>query len=884
MGMPLSWGCLLSKILRRFPIGQMREILLKEGSMAMNRKLLSMLMGSTLIAVVPAFSAEAPGAPVQMAAADTPTKSAAKDSAKAPEEVIVTGTRVSGLKAVDSSAPIQLVNSQSLTSTGQTDLRLSLANLVPSYTAQAFGGDTANLTLSARLRGLSSNHTLVLVNGKRRHGTSNLAVLGGAYQGGAAADLNFIPIDSIERVEVLQDGAAAQYGTDAIAGVINIIMKSASEGGSLTGSVGSYMQGDGETSSVSGNIGTKPTANSFLNITAESRFHDFSFVGLGDQRLFNPANAAYSATNFNNWKNIPGFPYLNRITGDARYRLYNLSANSGVTINKDMDFYLFGTYGRKDASAYENYRRPNRISSRLAGDNPTPNGFSPRERIIEDDYSISSGFKGKAIGWNYDLSYTYGQDNSQVRTEDSINASLYFDTSTTTTKGFSPTSFLAGYLVASQGTANLDLSREFNVGLAGPMNVAWGVEQRHETYEIQAGDAPSRYKEGSQSYPGFNTTDAGSHSRDSWSVYADVAVKPIDKLSLDAALRLEHFSDFGDTTIGKINGRYDFNDMIALRATFSTGFRAPTLAESYYSATNVSPTSAFVQLPPNAAATRLLGLDTLKPEESTNYSFGFVTHPLEDVTATLDLYEIDMKDRIYGSGSLYGLQGNVPQSAAVTAAIRANGNILDPTVTNTGVNVFSNGIDTRTRGADLVVTKPVDYGSWGNVDYSLTGNYNTTKVTKVKPPPAPLAAASSNFPKGQTLFGPDTQSFLETAAPKYKIGIGAQYTWEKLTITAKETMYGPQSANIDPAGNSVFFKTEISEKFITDLEVSYKILAGVTLAVGANNLFNEYPDKFSDAYQLACNKSGGTCVTQYPTYSAIGINGGYYYARAKVSF
>ncbi len=842
-------------------------------------------MGSTVLVGMPVYGAEAPLAEIQVAAADAPaTKTAAKDTPKAPEEVIVTGTRLSGLKAVDSSAPIQLVNSQSLTSTGQTDLRLSLANLVPSYTAQAFGGDTANLTLSARLRGLSSNHTLVLINGKRRHGTSNLAVLGGAYQGGAAADLNFIPIDSIDHVEVLQDGAAAQYGTDAIAGVINIIMKNASEGGSLNGSVGSYMKGDGETGSGSGNIGTKPTPNSFLNITAESRFHDFSFAGIADQRLINPINPAYSLTNYNNWKNIAGFPYLNRIAGDARYRLYNLAANSGISIDKDTDFYLFGTYGRKDASAFENYRRPNRISSRLAGDNPTPNGFSPRERIIEDDYSISGGFKGKLVGWNYDLSYTYGLDNSQVRTEDSINASLYFDTSTATSKGISPTSFLAGYLIAGQQTANLDLSREFNVGWASPLTFAWGLEERHETYEIQAGDIPSRYKEGSQSYPGFNTTDAGSHSRDSWSVYGDVAVKPIAQLSLDAALRLEHFSDFGDTTIGKINGRYDFNDKIALRATFSTGFRAPTLAESYYSATNVSPTSAFVQLPPNSAAARLLGIDTLKPEESTNYSAGIVAHPLEDVTATLDMYEIDMKDRIFGSGSLYGLQGNVAQSAAVTAAIRANGNILDPTVTNTGINVFSNGIDTRTRGADLVVTKPVDYGSYGNVDWSLTGNYNTTKVTKVKAPPVQLAAPSPNFPKGQTLFGVDTQSYLETAAPKYKLGIGAQYTLDKLTITAKETMYGPASAMIDAAGNSVFFKTEISEKFITDLEVSYKVYSGITLAIGANNLFDQFPDKFTDAFQLACNKGGNTCATQYPTYSAIGINGGYYYARARVAF
>ena len=825
--------------------------------MAIHKKLLTILMGSSVLVGAPAIAQEA-----------------TKAASKAPEEIIVTGTRVSGLKAVDSSTPIQLVNSQSLTSTGQTDLRLSLANLVPSYTAQAFGGDTANLTLSARLRGLSPNHTLVLINGKRRHGTSNLAVLGGAFQGGAAADLNFIPVDSIERVEVLQDGAAAQYGTDAIAGVINIILKNSSEGGSLTGGVGSYFEGDGETASISGNIGTKPTANSFLNITAETRFHDFSDRGLADQRLVNPANDSYNAARSAAWKNIPGFPFLNHISGDARYRIYNLTANSGIAIQQNLDFYLFGTYGRKDASAYENYRRPNRVVGKNPTDIPAPLGFMPRERIIEDDYAITGGFKGKNAGWNWDLSYTFGKDSSQVRVENSLNPDLYFDTSTLATKGFSPTSFLAGYLIASQETANLDISREFAVGMASPLTLAFGLEQRHETYEIQAGDAASRYKSGSSSYPGFNTTDAGSNSRDNFSGYINAIVSPMAQWTVDVAVRFEHFSDFGDTTIAKVNSRYDFNDKVAVRGTISTGFRAPTLAESFYSATNVSPTSAFVQLPPNSAANKLLGLGSLKPEESTNFSFGVVTHPFEDVTATLDVYQIELTDRIFGSSTLFG-SGGQTTSAAVVAAIKANGNILDPTVNNTGVNVFTNGLDTRSRGADLVITKPSDYGAYGSVDWSLTGNYNTTKVTKVKGTPAQLA--------GQSLFGADARSYLETASPKYKVGLGAQYTLGKLTVTAHETLYGPSSAYEDP-GPGILVQNKIKETFITDLEVSYKVFSGVTLALGANNLFDIYPDKYSAKFQALCNGDGGGCVSQYPQFSPYGFNGGYYYARAKVSF
>jgi iron complex outermembrane receptor protein len=813
----------------------------------------------------------------QVAAADTRSKS------KEPEEVIVTGTRFSGLKAVDSSAPIQLVSASSLTRTGQVDLRLGLADLIPSFNAQAFGGDTANLTLSARLRGVSPNDTLVLINGKRRHTTANLAVLGGAYQGSAATDLNFIPISAVDRIEVLQDGAAAQYGTDAIAGVINVILKDASEGGSLTATGGQYFQGDGTTGDASGTFGFKPTSNSILDLTFEARYHGFSDRGLDDQRLINPLNPSYAGVK-PGWSSIPGFPHLNLINGDAQYRLYNSFYNFKSDINNSVEFYSFGSYGRKDASAYENYRLPNKVVGKSTTDIPFPNGFKPRERIIENDYAVTGGFKFKVVGWDGDLSTSYGLDHDEVRTENSSNASLYLDTSTLTTPGFSPTSFLDGYFISSQLTNNLDLRREFNVGLSFPINVAFGVEQRTDTYEIAAGDAASRYKAGAQSYPGFSLSDAGSHSRDNYSFYLDLAAAPVKKLRLDGAVRYEHFSNFGDTTVGKVNARYDFTDDYAVRGTVSTGFRAPTLAEEFYSATNVSPSSAIVQLPPNAAAAQLIGIQKLTPEKSTNLSFGVVAHPTQRLTATLDVYQIEITDRIFGSGTIFGLLGGKVQSAAVTNAIIANGNSLDPGVSTTGISVFLNGIDTRTRGADLVVTLPSEFGNYGNIDWSFTGNYNTTKVTKVKAPPAALLAPSAAFPNGQPLFGADTKSFLETASPKYKLGIGAVYNWDRLAITFRETLYGPSTAYISP-GDGNYFKTTVKATPITDLEVSYKVFSNVTVALGANNLFDKAPDKLSAAYQTDCNVNGnGGCTSQYPTFSPFGINGGYYYGRATVAF
>lgn len=841
----------------------------------MNRRFKpALLAGISALSVTIGYSAQAFAAD----AATTPPDQAEVDT------IIVTGTRQTGLRVIDSPAPVQVVDTSTLERTGQVDLRLGLANLVPSFNAQAFGGDTANLTLSARLRGLSPNQALVLVNGKRRHTTGNLAVLSGVYQGAAAADLGFIPMAGIGRIEVLTDGAAAQYGTDAIAGVVNIILKKNSSGGSISATGGEYFDGGGKTAGGSVNIGMAPTETSYLNITVEAKYHGFSNRGLPDQRVFNPASPGYSAAHNAIESKIPGYPNLNLISGDAEYRMQNLAFNAGMELPADFELYSFGTYGHKDASAYENYRRYNRVQGKQgAADRPFPLGFSPRERIIEDDYGLTLGVSGKVAGWDVDLSSTYGKDDIEVRVEDSANASLYTDTSTLTAKGFTPTSFHAGSWRTTQWTNNLDVRRGFDVGLPAPLDVAFGYEQRRDTYRIGAGDAASTYKEGSQSYPGFSKTDAGGHARTSWAVYTDIAATPIEAWKVDAALRYEKFSDFGDTTVAKLTSRYDFNEMFALRGTVSTGFRAPTLAESFYSATNVSPTSAFVQLAPNSNAARLLGIDKLKPEKSTNFSLGIVAHPLPKLTATIDAYQIKLKDRIFGSSSVYGMRNGVIVNPNVNAAIAANGNVLDTTVTSTGINIFSNGLDTRTRGLDVVVSYPTDLGDYGRIDWTLSGNVNKTKITKVKAAPAPLGVTSTAFPSGQVLFAGNAASLLEKAAPKYKVGLNGLYSYGKLTLSLTETFYGKASALSDP-GTGPLQTTVASATAITDAELSYKFPKGVIAAIGANNLFNKYPDKFSAAFQAACVASGGGCVTQYPSFSPYGINGGYYYGRLTFSF
>jgi iron complex outermembrane receptor protein len=796
-------------------------------------------------------------------AADTPADAPPSEV----ETIIVTGTRVSGLKAVDSAAPIQVVDSASLKRAGKPDLIAALAQAIPSFNAQSFGGDTAALTLSARLRGLSANHTLVLVNGKRRHGTANLAVLGGPYQGGAAADLNFIPLSAIDHIEVLTDGAAAQYGTDAIAGVVNIILKKNTSGGSLDVTAGRYYGGDGKTGNVSGNIGLSPFANSYLSLTAETRYHDFSDWGGDDQRVVR------AVTDGADWAtSLAGYPHTNKISGDARYQLTTLAYNSGVEIG-DLELYSFGTYGHKYAGAYENFRTPTRLPELY------PLGFNPMETIKEEDYAVTGGIKGKVFGdWDWDLSSTYGRDFDDINVTNSVNKDLYLADSTVPGHGSTQSAFDVGAFLATQWTTTLDVSRPFDVGLAGPLNVAFGVEQRHETYKIKSGEYASRYIGGSQSYPGFSLTDAGKHERDNVAAYLDLAVKPVEALQLDAAVRYEHFSDFGDTTVGKLTGRYDFSPAFALRGTASTGFRAPTLAEEYYSATNVGPSSAYVQLAPNSAAAKLIGVNGLKPEKSTNYSVGFVTHPIARLTATLDVYQIEVRDRIAGSGTLCaaGCAKNYP---AVAAAIKAAGNSISDDAEFIGINIFSNGLDTRTRGVEAVVTYATSFGEWGKVDWSLAANYNKTEVTKIAAAPAELG--------GALLYDRTSISDLETASPEYKISGGALYSLGPVTINLHETYYGLSSEDVSYNGggkDGKFWTNKVKQAFITDLEVDWRVMDQFKISAGANNLFDRHPHKKSAAEINDSAENGNGAQDIYSSISPYGLNGGYYYAKFAYSF
>lgn len=813
------------------------------------------------------------------------------DPPQTVDEVIVTGTRATGITAAQSAAPIKLLDAETLSHVGQPALNQVLSQLVPSFTAQAFGGDTANLTLSARLRGLSPNHALVLVNGKRRHGTANLAVVGGPYQGAATADLDLISPSSVKRIEVLEDGAAAQYGSDAIAGVINIILKDDNSGGDGYVTAGRYYGTGGDTLAGTLHLATKLGEAGFVNLTGFYRFHDFSQVGGLDRRVVDPSGAllsTLSAAQKTLYATIPGLPNVNRIFGDARSWLTNVQFSAGYDFG-GVEAYSFGTYSRRIASAYENLRVPDRvIASPVLGVRGTlatpgelifaPSGFNPREGIREEDYAITGGVRGTLAGFHYDLSTTFGQDENKIYTLDSANASLFVDTH------FTPVDFYDGSFKATELTLNADFTRELELGLSSPLVFAFGAEFRRNTYRIGAGDPASIYKEGGQSYPGFRPSDARFHERKNTALYADVALTPMEGLKLDGAVRYEHYTGFGDQVIGKLTGRYDFSPAFALRGTVSNGFRAPTLAESYYSATNVSPTAAFVQLPANSAAAKLLGFADLKPEKSTNFSVGTVIRPASRLVVTLDAYQVRITNRILGTGSLYGSGGAV-NFPIVTQAIVANGNVLDPTVSQTGINIFTNGADTRTRGVDLVVSYHTGFGNYGNANWSLTGNYNETKITRLGRAPATLTPSGGTVPVA--LFDVGAQSNLETASPRVKMIGNVLYSLDRFSANLRGTVYGSTSAYTSPDGGT-YYNQRIGTAFIGDVELSYKFADLIQLSLGANNILDKRPPTVrivpgSSGPPFTLINGGNVYASPY-TFSPYGINGGYYYARLNLTF
>ena len=835
--------------------------------------------------------------------------------------IIVTGTRAVGMQAAEAAAPVQVLSEEAISHVGQPNLNQVLTQIVPSFTAQTQGTDLSSFSLSARLRGLSPNHTLILVNGKRRHGNGILQVISGAFQGSAAPSIDLIPPDSVARVEVLQEGAAAVYGTDAIAGVINFILKDQDEGGSFKVTGGQYYDSEGELFSASGNMGFKLGEDGFFNLTLFHRRQDYTTTGTGQVQITR-ADGTLQPNTPAQWANLAGDALSGINGGQPRTKLtlgfYNMGYDFG-----GVELYSFGDYARREGWAKQGYRHPKRICSEAGntGGSVTaaaynPNicysdtgvwGMVPLQHVVEDEYSFTIGARGEfGGGWNYDFSGTYGAQKDSIYTEHSAHRELWQESFLAggVATANTPSSAYDGGFKLAQTTITTDIRKEFDTGLASPLTLAFGGEYRKDEYEILQGDPISTYKTGVQSFPGYKATDAGKFDRSSKAVYLNLIAEPVEGWSVDLAGRYEDYTDFGDTAIWKATTRYDFSPAFAIRGTASTGFRAPTLAEQKYSTINVGPTSAIAQLPAGTPAAALLGFGPLKPEKSKNFSAGIVLRPVPKLAITIDGYLIKIKDRITGTAARNAVLNGVvqPGASAILNALSAAGIVLDSALFTSGtigVSSFTNGIDTRTWGIDFSASYPVAL-DFGTLNLSVTANYNKTKITDNK--------------VGYPIFNAASESNIERSNPDYKVVAGALFKSGRLTLNLRETFYGKTSVLVRPAftstsagsivipsggfliadgaggANQLYFNGVVKATALTDLEASYDFTDFVTVSVGANNLFNKRPEVpellqgVTVPVGVSPYQNGSGAYNSYYGHGPYGTSGGYYYARLDFKF
>jgi len=756
------------------------------------------------------------------------------------DTVVVTGTRVD-TKASQSLTPVDVISGAQLQATGQSNLRDAIVQLSPAIARETYAGDAAVLTDALTLHGLTPDQVLVLVNGKRRHTTANIALDGGLDEGSTGVDIDMIPVALIDHIEILRDGASAQYGSDAIAGVINIILKRATQGGEIQSSTGQTYAGDGLTNTQSAVVGLNLGDKGFLDLSAEYARQNHT-VRTGADDYFGTFQ--------------PGHGYYNPIEGDPASTREAFGYNSGYYLGDDVELYGFGTYAHRDAQSYQNYRPPT-VLPQL-----DPGGFVPQETINENDYSNTLGIKGRNLfGWAWDLSTTYGGDNENFGMVDSANTGLY------AALGYTPSSFHLDTISDTQWTNNLDFTRALRVPLLpNPVTVSFGVEQRRETYAVGAGDPDSYLYGGSQALPGLAPVSAGQTSRDVVGTYIDLATHLTSQWQVNLAGRFEHYSDVGDTTNGKLSTRYDFTPSIALRGSVSTGFRAPSLAEEYYSNVNESPASVEGLLAADSAAAKLIGAQPLKSEKSTNFNVGLVLTPASNLQITLDAYQIAIRNRI--------VEGGTASGEDAIAAMEAAGLSVPSSIPASSVSAsyFTNGANTQTRGADLAGTYHTSFGGYGQVDWDLGVNFNTTSITNI-------ATGANGAPE----LNAQQIGWLTTSTPKNKVIVGGTWHLDKWAVNLHETRFGATSSEETYiVGSNAFSTTQFlhfnnAARYVTDLEVRYDVTKKFQIAVGANNLFDVYPSKLPYQAQLE--------GAQYDGYaSTVGVNGGFYYVRARYQF
>jgi len=829
--------------------------------------------------------------PLRLAAADTAvatTDAAAAATSATPEgdAIIVTGVRGSRARTVaNSPVPIDVINAKELQATGRTGLKEILGNIVPSLEMPALGGGGTSASVKPiSIRGLSGDYVLVLVNGKRRHTTSLINNLSRISGGSTPVDLDLIPTNAIGHIEVLRDGAAAQYGSDAISGVINIILDDAPEGGAFSITGGQQYSKGAPLIQTDLSYATRLGADGgFIRASVEAKYHDRA-----DSSAL-PVPRIYPLVN---GQPDPREATANHVIAGGygrsnRDKIVDSSYNAELPISDTVKLYSFSTLSYRDIKDARGAFIPSPTGygglTTSAGNASLPqiypDGFQAYRDIHETDFQATVGARGELAGWNWDLSSSFGQDHVRLGAENTLNPSL---------GPTSPTSFYLGTQIQTLWVNNLDLTRDYEVGLARPLTVSVGVEHRWEKFQSKAGEPDSYINGGYQipsdgtpfgnvyggqypspglvSFTGTSPADAASLSRSNVAGYVDLSTNITDAWFVGLAGRFEHYDDSaGNTASGKFSTRYEIAKGLAIRGGVNSGFRAPSLAQTGFSTTQntvtvigntpTSTTSKF--LPVDSAAAIALGAKPLKPEKSLNYTAG-VTYETGAVHLTVDAYQIRVNDRIVKTEFL-GTSSN--GGAAINAILLANG--------VTGVNsaqFFINGVDTRTRGIDAVAAYDLRTGNLGTFRLSAAYSYDKTKILHIGDNPAQL----SNL--NVTLFAHQAQTDLIKALPHDKIVLTNDWSRGRAHALLRVTRFGKYTeASTVASGDRTF-----GAKWVTDLDIGYDLTDHLTLSAGANNLFNVYPDKHG---LIAYDGSG-----QYGNFAPFGLDGGFYYGRVSLRF
>ena len=806
------------------------------------------------------------------------------------DEIVLVGSRSPKRTALDTPVPVDVLDVSGIASaTGKAEVNDILQYAAPSFNAtKQSGSDGADHIVPASLRGLGPDQTLVLINGKRRHQSSLVNVFGTRGRGNSGTDLNAIPANAIKRIEVLRDGASAQYGSDAIAGVINIVLKNSTNGfsGGITYGAYSTNIGDDYAQSIfDTQDGWEPA---LFNIDGKNRLYDSdkSFDGGTVKIDANYGTALGENGGFINFTTEflskqrtlrPGFEWRKGY-GSAAIDGFNFMINSSLPIGENTEIYAFGGRNFRDTDAYAFSR-----DSFENGDNRSvpslyPDGFTPRITSNIIDVSASAGVKHKMEnGWNVDFNNTYGKNSFHYFIKNSNNASM---------QDASPTDFDAGGHLLSQNTTGLDFSKYFE-DIASGMNIAFGMEFRTENFEIFAGEVASyalydqngipitnpavqsvaidsngdELPGGSQGFPGYSPDNEVDRSRTNYGIYFDADLNINEDFMVGGALRFENYSDFGSTFNFKVASRYKISDAFALRGSVSTGFRAPSLAQLYYNLifNNIVAGESVPSLlsANNSTVTRAFGIGQLTEEKAINTSVGFTAN-VGKFTATVDAYSISVDDRII-------LTDNFTDQT-----------ILGPLGVD-AAQFFANGVDTRTTGLDIVLNYKMEIGSNGKIDAGLIGNFNKLKIKKI------LNRDLNEF----TFFGPFSQAYLEAAAPDYKFGLNLGYSNQKfnagLTFTQfsevilQDFQWVDTPATTQAEADALFpVATDTYEAAMTvDLTLGYKFTENLKFTLGANNLFNIYPTEQFDGW----TDQGG-----FSDSVQMGSDGMYVFSRLDFSF